>query len=335
MSYFTNLLNTSKLSATLLFRILLFSGIFTLSIASLQLYTDYQKRIKEVELNAAILIQQFSEPLTRAIWELNTPLVMAALDNINLADYFSEIKIRDDTQRIIYVDIWNDNTSSPVRTVPLTFDFLGKITHVGQVDYRVDSNKIKLQIFDSAIFIILSQFIKTFFVAVFILSMLNRLVIRHLADISNWLNGFNPQTSFSPLALETEKNIDNEMIKLKSAISEMGKNVHNHTIALEDIVKERTAELSKLAYTDSLTGIANRTAFFLKSEEELRRSRRLSYDVGVMMLDLDHFKSINDNYGHDAGDKVLKLIAETMNDIIREEDTVGRIGGEEFAVIVP
>jgi len=93
--------------------------------------------------------------------------------------------------------------------------------------------------------------------------------------------------------------------------------------------------LEKLAYTDSLTGITNRVAFFYDAEKELSRSKRLFYAVGVMMLDLDYFKQVNDNYGHDAGDKVLIKVANKLNSCLREQDCIGRIGGEEFAIIVP
>jgi diguanylate cyclase (GGDEF)-like protein/PAS domain S-box-containing protein len=93
--------------------------------------------------------------------------------------------------------------------------------------------------------------------------------------------------------------------------------------------------LEKLAYTDSLTGIANRISFLYKVDKELKRSRRLTYYVGVMMLDLDHFKQVNDNYGHNCGDEVLIKVAAALKSCLREEDCIGRIGGEEFAIIVP
>jgi diguanylate cyclase (GGDEF)-like protein len=93
--------------------------------------------------------------------------------------------------------------------------------------------------------------------------------------------------------------------------------------------------LERLAYTDGLTGITNRVAFFLTVEKELIRSRRMSYNIGVMMLDLDHFKAINDTYGHEAGDEVLQKVANALESCLREADCIGRIGGEEFAIIVP
>ena len=70
----------------------------------------------------------------------------------------------------------------------------------------------------------------------------------------------------------------------------MGQQLHKHTIGLEKVVAERTAEFVKLAYSDSLTDVTNRGALLHASNEGLNRSRRLSYDVGVMMLDVDHLK---------------------------------------------
>jgi len=101
----------------------------------------------------------------------------------------------------------------------------------------------------------------------------------------------------------------------------------------KDITQQK--HLEKLAYIDGLTGIANRLSFFYKAEKEYHRSKRLSYDVGVMMLDLDHFKLVNDTYGHAAGDEVLQKISQVMAGCLRTEDSIGRIGGEEFSIVVP
>jgi len=101
----------------------------------------------------------------------------------------------------------------------------------------------------------------------------------------------------------------------------------------KDITQQK--HLEKLAYIDGLTGISNRLSFFYKADKEYHRSKRLSYDVGVMMLDLDHFKLVNDTYGHAAGDEVLQKVSQVMAGCLRSEDCIGRIGGEEFAIVVP
>ena len=98
---------------------------------------------------------------------------------------------------------------------------------------------------------------------------------------------------------------------------------------LEDL----NAELERLATTDSLTGLANRRAFRERITLELRRLDRYGGEACLMMMDLDHFKSVNDSYGHDAGDAVLRTVSERVAGQLRETDTFGRLGGEEFAVL--
>ncbi|GLZ28363.1 GGDEF domain-containing protein [Lentzea sp. NBRC 105346] len=89
------------------------------------------------------------------------------------------------------------------------------------------------------------------------------------------------------------------------------------------------------ARTDSKTGLVDATFWHEMAERELDRSRRLGSTVGVLILDLDHFKQINDTYGHLAGDRVLRVVADTIKSVVRAYDLVGRFGGEEFAVLLP
>ncbi|EYC51652.1 histidine kinase [Hylemonella gracilis str. Niagara R] len=100
--------------------------------------------------------------------------------------------------------------------------------------------------------------------------------------------------------------------------------------------KQLEAELREQASTDALTGLANRRHFMLNLESELERvRRRATQRACVLMLDLDHFKRVNDQYGHAAGDSLLRHFADLLRDELRGTDTAGRLGGEEFAVILP
>ncbi|WP_237047773.1 sensor domain-containing diguanylate cyclase [Lentzea guizhouensis] len=89
------------------------------------------------------------------------------------------------------------------------------------------------------------------------------------------------------------------------------------------------------ARTDSKTGLVDATFWHDVADRELARARRLTSTVGVLLIDLDHFKVINDTYGHLAGDRVLRAIADTVKHSVRSYDLVGRFGGEEFAVLLP
>ena len=94
-------------------------------------------------------------------------------------------------------------------------------------------------------------------------------------------------------------------------------------------------QVRTLADTDALTGIANRRTFQHKLEEEVARAKRSGEPVTLMMLDIDHFKKLNDTYGHQIGDETLKKVADILAGMCRDFDMAARYGGEEFAVILP
>lgn len=93
--------------------------------------------------------------------------------------------------------------------------------------------------------------------------------------------------------------------------------------------------LEKLAASDSLTELANRRSFFEQAEAEVQRAHRYGHPLALQMLDIDHFKSINDHFGHAAGDEVLRRIAGVLRANLRHNDLAARIGGEEFVVLLP
>lgn len=108
-------------------------------------------------------------------------------------------------------------------------------------------------------------------------------------------------------------------------------------VSHEDVSDIKAAELASLtlANIDMLTGALSRRNFLSKADQEVARSIRYELPLMVLMLDLDHFKHINDQYGHAAGDEVLRGFVQTVTAVLRESDLIGRIGGEEFAVLLP
>ena len=104
-------------------------------------------------------------------------------------------------------------------------------------------------------------------------------------------------------------------------------------IAIEN--RDNRIDLEKQAYTDYLTGLNNRRSFIEQTEMELHRKKRYGSEFSLIMFDIDYFKYINDKYGHNTGDLVLKEIANVCYIILREVDIAGRIGGEEFAILLP
>jgi diguanylate cyclase (GGDEF)-like protein len=95
------------------------------------------------------------------------------------------------------------------------------------------------------------------------------------------------------------------------------------------------ADLNELAMLDSLTRIANRRAMVAHLESEFARFARTNIDFSVLLVDVDHFKAINDRYGHEMGDQVLHDMAQLMKHALRKQDVISRWGGEEFLILLP
>jgi diguanylate cyclase (GGDEF)-like protein len=95
------------------------------------------------------------------------------------------------------------------------------------------------------------------------------------------------------------------------------------------------AQTQHLALTDALTGCYNRRAFEQQLERDMHLAQRVGHPVSLVIIDVDHFKRINDTYGHDAGDEALRVVARVLRQAMRKESTTARLGGEEFAVILP
>lgn len=105
--------------------------------------------------------------------------------------------------------------------------------------------------------------------------------------------------------------------------------------AMTESLSARSETLEHAALTDSLTGMQNRRYFDDALREYLEEFRRIGKPIGLLVLDLDHFKSVNDTHGHDVGDEVLRVVAGCLREFTRYHDVVARLGGEEFAVVAP
>jgi diguanylate cyclase (GGDEF)-like protein/PAS domain S-box-containing protein len=113
------------------------------------------------------------------------------------------------------------------------------------------------------------------------------------------------------------------------------KRLEEHVMTAKRRAEQRAREATLLASTDELTGIANRRAFMAQLDREIAAAGEFGWPLAVAMFDVDHFKAVNDRYGHAVGDRVLQLIAAQAAGVVRGGDLVGRIGGEEFGILMP
>jgi diguanylate cyclase (GGDEF)-like protein len=125
-----------------------------------------------------------------------------------------------------------------------------------------------------------------------------------------------------------------EIGRLSRAFSEMAREVGENTRNLEQKVMERTEKLERLAQVDPLTEVFNRRGFIKAVEAERNRASRKGKSLGLVLIDIDHFKMVNDSFGHRGGDQVLQVLAARLRAGLRNYDVAARWGGDEFVVLV-
>jgi diguanylate cyclase (GGDEF)-like protein len=152
----------------------------------------------------------------------------------------------------------------------------------------------------------------------------------------------NPQTKFIPVIIQTAARNDAEGVRYGSEVGALGYITDPTDI---DLLLARVRTLldfrdylntcEEHAFTDHLTGLANRRRFERQLEREVTRTLRYSRPFCLLLLDIDNFKAVNDTHGHDAGDEVIRHLSKTLQAATRGIDLAARMGGEEFAVILP
>lgn len=133
-------------------------------------------------------------------------------------------------------------------------------------------------------------------------------------------------------------NHSDEFDSIVKAFNSMNHKLSETTVSLEtmkNIVEERTHELEQLSNTDPLTKVANRRALFERGNMEFSREHRTHNKLTLILLDCDYFKNVNDQFGHQVGDELLKHVCQICNQEIRDIDFLARYGGEEFIIILP
>ncbi len=130
-------------------------------------------------------------------------------------------------------------------------------------------------------------------------------------------------------AYRQERDLISQNEKLRQMNAELESLVAARTLEL----MEKNQQLEILSVTDALTGLFNRRKLDQEMEEELTLSRRYAVEIALVLIDIDHFKRVNDTHGHGAGDRVLAGVADVLRDCTRDSDALGRLGGEEFVVL--
>jgi len=137
--------------------------------------------------------------------------------------------------------------------------------------------------------------------------------------------------------LTTLRTINSRVLDCFISACQVGQEKPGLLFSYQDVTEQKNAEekLRTLAITDSLTRVFNRRHFFALAQTELDRSKRFMRDLSIILFDIDHFKTVNDSFGHLVGDQVLEMLASYCRSNLRSFDSIGRYGGEEFIILLP
>lgn len=167
---------------------------------------------------------------------------------------------------------------------------------------------------------------------------LDRLVVRPVRTLQQAVRRMGEghlSTRVPPLRGSELGELTNTINRMASALQHERENLERSVAERTKELQEANARLERLAVTDGLTGVFNHRRFQEQLQAEILRSERHKRPMGVLMVDVDFFKKVNDALGHPAGDELLRRLAEVLSADLRQTDLIARYGGEEFAVLLP
>ena len=344
------------LGRRLLFWALLISGVNALGGASVQIYLDYRRDVEDLSDNMLFIANGAVPAIAHAAWNFDRNQIEAQIAGIVNSLWVSGALVRYGPSESASVSIGKIETAGPdVRVYLLRHGGpeSGGGVAVGRLFVQPNWSEVYRRTGDRALVILSTQVVKVSIFAVCLLWLVSWLIIGPLRRMAEFARGFAPGRPFEPLAPQGRRR--DELGDLQQNLNDAYQRLHAAHVAeqrqieeLEERVAERTEALRaanaalaarelamrELAYHDPLTGLANRKLLDERLAHALARAHRNGRHVVVLLIDLDDFKEINDRFGHAAGDALLQAVAGRMRGLLRETDTLARMGGDEFVAVL-
>ncbi len=327
--------------------------LITVTVTLAQMGIEYFEMRDQVQSRLQNIERIYYPALSSALWEMDTQQVAALQEKILALSFISAIRIVDEQGRESFK---SKHTISPSpTTVTHAFDLnyqvsnvnahLATVTLLATYDVVLDLLKVSYQL------IVINALIKSIALTLLFIWVFQKSLSEPLQTLIRRIGTINLK-SLDKVHIDLGQPEENELSELErtfnSMLAVLAEEREQHAAHLEEInrnlegqVAIRTEQLAQanqqllaLVREDALTGIANRRYFFEQANTEMQRAFR-SGSLSLLMIDLDHFKLVNDTWGHAVGDAVLKNFSVVARGPLRVADLLARIGGEEFAVLLP
>ena len=329
----------------------------TLLVTLTQMGIEYLHTRNTIQGELASVERTFSPALATALWELNTEQLEALQQGIVDLPTISTMRVIDASGRELIKESMRSAHGllggQIIHTFKLSYHFAGEDVHLAEVSFEAADDVIFDRLRVGYQMILISALIKSTALTLLFLWAFRRRLAMPLQQLTDAVTAIDLDSLGDKHRLDLRQAQENELTKLESAFNRMLNRLEEERIAhdsalqeinkgLEQQVAERTRELQaanqqleQLVRTDPLTGAANRRHFVEQAQIEIQRARRDNASLSLLMIDLDYFKRINDTWGHAAGDEVLRNFARIALAPLRATDLFARVGGEEFAVLLP
>ncbi|MBL7002939.1 MAG: EAL domain-containing protein, partial [Gammaproteobacteria bacterium] len=300
-----------------------FSMLITAILTVIQLGVDYKIGLNRLHDKFDLIEKSYLSSITNALWEFDNDYLKLQVGGISDIADLQYVEVRNKDQIVVSAgQLRAENVI--IKEFPVIHNFRGNEVNLGSLKVIITLESLYENLFDKVLIIAVSQLIKTFLVSFFIFFIFYNLVGIHLARISSYTQNLNSKSLDEVLVLDRNYNKSpyNEIDQLVSSINSMCKKLYGHQ-----------QQLSHRASHDQLTQLPNRVLLIDRLKQAIEDAKRDQSKIAVLFVDIDHFKNINDTYGHKFGDQVLLHVAQRFTDVLRKNDTLSRIGGDEFVAL--
>ncbi|MFT5116484.1 MAG: diguanylate cyclase (GGDEF)-like protein [Kiritimatiellia bacterium] len=347
----------------------IFSLYFILAVivSAVHILFEYNHIRNQIRSDLQSIYTSSADPLATAIWNFNSDQINNLVDGLLTLNIVSGVKVYKnvDELNVSKGDVLTDLAIN--FEGPIVYKSSGKNHPLGALKFYASQSFVFERIKVNVVFIVINAFIKTFFLSIIIFIVGRRMIGRPLEELSVSVSRLDfenmdhienskmilsegllsNRNELTDLIVAYNKTLDKLLSrtrqrdearrKIEDKNFNLERLVNIKTLALQEKVDELNGlneRLAVLASTDPLTELLNRRYFFERADIELSRLKRNGKQAAVLIVDVDFFKKVNDQYGHPAGDQVLKVVANILKANVRQHDLVARFGGEEFAIFL-